>query len=200
MLHPGAFFVMFHVKHPGLSKRTAFRPRHRFGFGAACVAGADSNIDLPYVNDGSTADCVQDVLFLPQCCVSAWLAPHPRAVSPGRVLSVGLGPSGNATLRDKMHGKGLVRRRTETDMVLPSCAEAPKIDKMLPPRTPSGVRDRAASVREITRLDKPYASASFRSTLVERKEQCSQMMQGTLMASQGTTASSSSSVAPRCAR
>lgn len=51
-----------------------------------------------------------------------------------------------------------------------------------------------------SKRDCSYAPATFNSTRVERKEQCSQMMQGMPMALQGTTASSSSSVAPRCAR
>ena len=72
-------------------------------------------VAMRQVDDGSTADPARDVHFLPRCCVSARPAPRPRAVSPGRVLSVDLGPSGNATLRDEVHGKGLVRRRTETD-------------------------------------------------------------------------------------
>ena len=42
----------------------------------------------------------------------------------------------------------------------------------------------------------PYASAIFNSTLVDLKEQCSQIMQGTLRELQGTTASSSSREAP----
>ena len=45
------------------------------------------------------------VKFSPQCCVSAWPALRPRAVSPGRVLLVDLGPSGNATLRGKFHSR-----------------------------------------------------------------------------------------------
>ena len=41
-----------------------------------------------------------------------------------------------------------------------------------------------------------YAFAIFNSTLVDLKEQCSQIMQGTLRELQGTTASSSSREAP----
>ena len=117
---------VFRAKHRGLIGRF-FNPIDPFppegagrasrGLNGVRMASSEhSAVEPSLAYDRSTTDPARDVHFLPQCCVSAWPATRTRAVSPGRVLSVDLVPSESATSRDKMHSRGLVRRRTGIDM------------------------------------------------------------------------------------